>query len=336
MNNSTGNPTAINTQDGNGMTNLLSALDILTVQLGKHRSSQDILLADLEELIRDQLILKKSSFKEAELTKVFYYLNILINNGTKEQEIASTIKKAFNLNNMQTGLPIWSPDLMQPHYTPDSIISGLNTELKTQNQLIYQNNIENKIFLSLSDICLGTNQLHNLERIGTPDQKKEAEETADNLREILKKDKLCTSTREIYANQGLNGDITHNYQSIIIPPTIKKGVLIPEYEEHTKITDMLRNKNGLKYLQAITGLNGDKKEIIKTLMYIGQVPEDKIWSLTLCNGDRKNNIKPAEKALFLYRDGKDLIIRGHFPGFETGVSLAVKYTPLTDALQKDK
>ncbi len=137
----------------------------------------------------------------------------------------------------------------------------------TQNEWIpYFDKLKNprKRMISAPDV-------YRMGQSGSPD-------LLQSVREDFEKSWFVSSTRINYASDTLDAKITHNYGSTAVQPTERK-VAVPVYQQ-TALSDVLKTKEGISYLQALFDTKDNSNKIAKTLTALsGKSADDTyVWT----------------------------------------------------------
>ncbi|MEI6614127.1 MAG: hypothetical protein WCL37_04455 [Chrysiogenales bacterium] len=119
----------------------------------------------------------------------------------------------------------------------------------TQDEWIGYFNDRNELMISMPVLYLAAKS-NNLELL-------------DSLKEDFNDRSFILSTR-IYYDKGKKARIIHNYGSKLVKPDEHK-VIIPDFS-YVSVKDVLKTKEGLRYLQVLFGTKDNAQQIQETLM----------------------------------------------------------------------
>ncbi len=112
-------------------------------------------------------------------------------------------------------------------------------------------------------------------------------EVLDSLRKDFNDNWEVTSTRNSYNPNDLGAKITHNFGSTIVKPTVIELKVVPRYEG-TRLTEALKSKETVAYLQALFNTKDSDKKIAETLEHLSQMNPEKIALWTPDQSSRKS------------------------------------------------
>lgn len=105
-----------------------------------------------------------------------------------------------------------------------------------------------------------------------------SQDLLQSVREDFEQSWIVSSTRINYASDTLDAKITHNYGSKVVQPTEIK-VAVPVYQQ-TALSDALKAKEGINYLQALFNTKDDKDQIARTLTALSGKSVENIYVWT--------------------------------------------------------
>ena len=118
------------------------------------------------------------------------------------------------------------------------------------------------------------------------------------LRKDFKDDWLVTSTQIQYNPNNLSATIIQNAGSTVTTPKETKLKCVPVYDDE-KLTNILKTKEGVDFINALFGTNLNKKEIIDFLEKLSNKKASKIYIRTPSQSSRKD--KPIRSVrLYFY------------------------------------
>lgn len=128
-----------------------------------------------------------------------------------------------------------------------------------------------------------------------------SDELVKSLRKDFDRDYIVTSTRIIYNPNSLDAKIVHNHGSTVVKPTESK-VIVPVYQDWTKLSKVLGTEEGKAYLSALFGTKDNAENMAKTLSKLSgkSIDDNCVWTPT--QDGRKD--RPERAVGFDYGSGR--------------------------------
>jgi hypothetical protein len=164
--------------------------------------------------------------------------------------------------------------------------------------------------------------------------KSASDDVLKSLRDDLISSLIVTSTRIGYSLDDLSGRITQNYGSTIIHPTFRDVKIIPVYQDTPllEVLNVRKNRDGLKYLQALFVTNDGPKEITDTLEHLS---DKKAADIGLWTPDQASRRAYSQRAVRFNIDGDWFLVLGfNPPGDYSGRSRGVSVSPRSGRAKK--
>jgi len=185
------------------------------------------------------------------------------------------------------------------------------------------------VFASIPDLYAGFKLLKHQIEHGNTTEKALAEKIIESLREDFKGSWLISSTRINYQTTGLESEIIHHYncKNTALITRIPK-IIIKEYCPGKPINEVLNDKQGLAYMQALLGTTDNPKTITETLTFISGKPKEQtlIWTppVKTVTGYKTRAEKPC-RAVDLLSNGVGFLVSSYgridYPSRSRGVRL---------------
>ncbi len=147
---------------------------------------------------------------------------------------------------------------------------------------------------------------HNRIMASAPDVYQAGKSGSNKLLRGLREDfelGVVTSTRIEYNPDDLHARITHYVGSRVKNPVQSRGIVVPVYLNES-IERVLREEEGLLYLQTLFNTNDKAEEIVDILENLRKKEDNRIW--TLDQEDRRDYMEGA--TFFLSGCGEFLIV----------------------------
>ncbi len=180
-------------------------------------------------------------------------------------------------------------------------VAADNVNSKTQMGWITWHNRHNSIFASAPDLYQAGKSGSN--------------ELLRGLREDFKFG-VVTSTRITYNPDDLHARITHYVNSRVKKPVQSKRIIVPVYDNKS-IESVLREEEGLLYLQTLFNTNDNAGEIIQILLDLSKKGRGDVRIWTPGQEDRRDYV---EGASCLRSDGGEFHVVGSCRGVDYGRS----------------